>query len=101
MTNVLLPIYILAGMACFSFLVPADGGERMGFVITIFLGLIFSGIMIEQQAAQSGDNPSPKILNVVYYVYAIRLVEPKIDLLKFPYCIKLLFFNCCYLYDLW
>ena len=74
LTNVLLPIYILAGMACFSFLVPADGGERIGFIITIILGMIFSGIMIEHNAAQSGDDPSPRILDVVYYVYGIRLV---------------------------
>ena len=61
-------------MACFSFLIPADGGERIGFVITIILGIIFSGIMVERHAAQSGDNPSPRILNVVYYVYGIWLV---------------------------
>ena len=72
MSNVIIPTYMLAVMSCFSFLVPAEGGERISFIITILLGMIFSLVMIESHAAQSGDNRSPIILNVVNYVYGVR-----------------------------
>ena len=77
MANVIMPIYILAAMGCFSFLVPANGGERISFIMTILLGMILSIMMIESRAPPSGDHPTPMIFNFIYYVYALRWAHLK------------------------
>ena len=47
--HILIPTYILGLSGCFSFLIPAKGGERFGFIMTIVLGMIFNLMMIDGQ----------------------------------------------------
>ena len=70
-SNVIIPIYILAILGCTSFLVPANGGERIGFIMTIVLGMVFGMMLVEAAAAQSGDRPGPIIHKFIIYVYIL------------------------------
>jgi hypothetical protein len=60
--NVLIPIYLLALGVCFSFLIPAKSGERIGYIITIQLAIIFlSGLISANASPPSGDADLPLI----------------------------------------
>ena len=61
-------------MICLSFLVPHDGGERVGFIITTILGIVFSMSMVSHSTPPIGDEPPPMILNFINYIYFLRMV---------------------------
>jgi len=71
MSNVISPMYALAILGSASFLIPVGGGERIGFIMTIVLGMIFGMSLVESHAAQSGNLPGPIIHNFIIYVYVL------------------------------
>lgn len=75
MLNIIIPIYILSFMSCCSFLIPVGGGERLGFVMTIQLGVIFTMTMIESKVAPSGEFAKPLIFGFIYYVDVLCAVS--------------------------
>lgn len=79
--NVVIPIYLLACMNCFTFLVPVESGERIGLIMTIQLGVIFSMTLIEANAAPSGDFASPLIVWFIYYVFACGMFSLSVILI--------------------
>lgn len=64
------PIYVLAYCTCLSFLIPANGGERIGFIITVHLAVVFMLPLIDDLTAPSGDFPRPIIIFLIFYIYA-------------------------------
>ena len=71
--NIVVPVYILAVLATCSFLIPANEGERIGYIITIHLAIVFIMSMVEEQAAPSGDFPRPKLFGMINFVNGLSL----------------------------
>jgi len=70
---IVIPVYILAILASCSFLIPANEGERIGYIITIHLAIVFIMNMVEDKAAPSGDFPRPKLLGMISFVNFLSL----------------------------
>ena len=58
----------MAVLAACSFLIPANEGERISYIITIHLAVVFVMNMVEEEAAPTGDFPRPKLFGMISYV---------------------------------
>ena len=66
--TIILPIYVLAISSCCSFLIPRYMGERVGFIVTVHLALVFIITLLESEVAPCGDKPRPRIFNLIAYI---------------------------------
>ena len=63
--TVILPAFIIAMISAFSTAIPASSGEKLGFLITLFLSQLFFLHHVEYQMSPVGYNDYPFILNVL------------------------------------
>ena len=63
--TVILPAFIIALISAFSTAIPASSGEKLGFLITLFLSQLFFLHHVEYQMSPVGYNDYPMILYVL------------------------------------
>ena len=66
MGTVILPLMVIGLLAVFGALIPHSTGEKYGYLITVFLALIFYLDLMSSEIAPAGDKDLPLILYVLY-----------------------------------
>ena len=64
--TVVLPLMVIGLLAVFGALIPHSTGEKYGYLITVFLALIFYLDLMSSEIAPAGDKDLPLILYVLY-----------------------------------
>ena len=64
---------VIGILAAFGALIPYSTGEKYGYLITVFLALVFYLELLSSEIAPAGENDLPLILYVLYTTAAILL----------------------------
>ena len=64
--TVILPLMVIGLLAVFGALIPYSTGEKYGYLITVFLALIFYLDLMSSEISPAGDKDLPLILYVLY-----------------------------------
>ena len=70
MGTVILPLMVIGLLAVFGALIPSSSGEKYGYLITVFLTLIFYLELMGSEIAPAGDKDLPLLLWVLYVTAA-------------------------------
>ena len=70
MGTVILPLMVIGLLAVFGALIPSSSGEKYGYLITVFLALIFYLELMGSEIAPAGDKDLPLLLYVLYVTAA-------------------------------
>ena len=71
--SVVLPLMVLMSLNIVAFLVPADGGERLGFAITVFLSFVVFATIVQDTLPANSEN-----LCILYVYILTQVVESTI-----------------------
>ena len=71
--TIILPLMIIGILSVFGALIPYSTGEKYGYLITVFLALVFYLELLSSEIAPAGENDLPLILYVMYTTAAILL----------------------------
>ena len=64
---------VIGILAAFGALIPYSTGEKYGYLITVFLALVFYLELLSSEIAPAGENDLPLTLYVLYTTAAILL----------------------------
>ena len=53
--NLLLPCYLLSLIACLSYLLPPDGGDRIALLVTVFLSIVVFVLVVLEIVPEESD----------------------------------------------
>ena len=71
--TIILPLMVIGILSVFGALIPYSTGEKYGYLITVFLALVFYLELLSSEIAPAGENDLPLILYVMYTTAAILL----------------------------
>ena len=71
--TIILPLMVIGILSVFGALIPYSTGEKYGYLITVFLALVFYLELLSSEIAPAGENDLPLILYVLYTTAAILL----------------------------
>lgn len=68
--TIILPLMVIGILAVFGALIPYSTGEKYGYLITVFLALVFYLDLLGSEIAPAGEGDLPLILYVLYVTAA-------------------------------
>ena len=78
----IVPLMFIGWVGVFGTLIPKDSGEKLSFLVTVTLALVFLTLEIDKKLAPAGRFRTPRINNVIIASYFILL--PNFALLRGP-----------------
>ncbi|XP_035659151.1 acetylcholine receptor subunit alpha-1-A-like [Branchiostoma floridae] len=102
MCTTVTPFMVLSLLMCLTFFLPADGGARLGYAMTILLSMFVNLVVITDFLPRSGNIPFIGIVNIVAIVmmsvfmlvttWIVRLSQRETEMSQ---CTKVFFLGCC------